>query len=118
MHDRDLMDYEPVMHWHTEKVTEKQAAFLERNGIDPATIPSRGHASALGTKIWGRRNWALSYRTVTARESPARSHSLREEQAYRALGRITVSVRSAGQTGWTLGQVGRVTGAGSANGVG
>lgn len=89
MHDRALMDYEPVMHWHTEKVSDKQSAFLERNGIDPVTVQDRGHAFAISSKIWGRKKLNLaSYRTVVALEAkkvPGATH-YSEEQAYRLLG--------------------------------
>lgn len=35
------------MHWHNESPSREQRAAIERFGIDPASIQSRGHASAL-----------------------------------------------------------------------
>lgn len=88
MHDRDLENYEPVSKWQTEKVTDKQYAYLLRAGVDPATVQDRGHASALMSKMWGRRNIGLaSWRTVQALEAkkvPGAVH-YSEEQAYRFL---------------------------------
>lgn len=43
----DLVDYEPVMKWESQPVTEKQFKALKRNGIDPASVNSKGHAMKL-----------------------------------------------------------------------
>jgi hypothetical protein len=69
MRDKELEDYEPTMHWHSGKPTDKQVEFLERHGIDCTTVKDKGHASALTTKIFARKEAGLcSFRTMRALE--------------------------------------------------
>lgn len=109
MHDRDLENYEPVSKWMTEKVSEKQAEYLMKNGVDPATVTDRGHASAISSKIWGRKNVGLaSWRTVQALEAkkvPGAVH-YSEEQAYRFLqDDYPFPFGMPAKRNWTVGQV-------------
>lgn len=55
LHQPELMDYEPVAGWQLKPVSPAQAAMLEKAGIDPHSIESRGHASALGDALAARR---------------------------------------------------------------
>lgn len=43
----DLVRWEPAELWHYRPVTDKQAAYLEKLGIDPSTVECAGKASAL-----------------------------------------------------------------------
>lgn len=109
MHDRELMDYEPVMRWHTGAISDKQKAYLERNGIDPETVQDRGHAFAIGSKMWGRKQCGLaSLRTLAALEVknvPGATHYT-EEQAYRFLGNdYPFPFGLPAKRHWTLGAV-------------
>jgi type I site-specific restriction endonuclease len=42
-----LIDWRDTLPWHPLPITEKQSATLERHGIDPLTVQSRGHACAI-----------------------------------------------------------------------
>jgi superfamily II DNA or RNA helicase len=55
-----LADYAPTMHWHAERPSPKQLAALERFGINPESILSRGHASALLDKLVTRAHMQLA----------------------------------------------------------
>jgi superfamily II DNA or RNA helicase len=46
-HAMDVAEYEPVMPWESQGVTEKQSKWLEKAGIDIETIKGKGHASKL-----------------------------------------------------------------------
>ena len=43
----ELADYEPTMTWEGQRPTERQLSWLEGKGIDPESVRSKGHASAL-----------------------------------------------------------------------
>lgn len=45
--DMNAAEYEPVMGWEREPMTDKQAKALRRNRIDLATVGGKGHASRL-----------------------------------------------------------------------
>jgi superfamily II DNA or RNA helicase len=55
LRDVATADFEPTMRWHHEPVSEKQAARLERAGIDPTTARSKGHAWVLIERLEERR---------------------------------------------------------------
>lgn len=42
-----LADFIPVMHWHTESVTTKQAELLVKLGVNPDGVQNRGHAHVI-----------------------------------------------------------------------
>jgi len=42
-----LAEYEPVMKWESDKMSDKQAKYLQRTGIDLDTVKGKGHASKL-----------------------------------------------------------------------
>jgi superfamily II DNA or RNA helicase len=42
-----LADFIPVMHWHTESVTTKQAELLVKLGVNPDGVMNRGHAHVI-----------------------------------------------------------------------
>lgn len=52
----DLINYEPVMRWEFDPVTEKQAKVLTRAGIDLATVKGKGHASQIINILFGKAN--------------------------------------------------------------
>lgn len=56
LHQPDLDDYEPVFGWEKKGISEKQASILERNGVDPSTVTSRGHASKILDEIFTRKS--------------------------------------------------------------
>lgn len=53
--DLAAAEWEDTMDWHTKPATDKQLALIEGAGIDPKSIRSRGHASALIGTIQERR---------------------------------------------------------------
>jgi superfamily II DNA or RNA helicase len=55
-----LVEFEPTMAWHTEKPSQKQLAAIARFGIDPSSIQSRGHASAILDKMVKRSRMRLA----------------------------------------------------------
>jgi superfamily II DNA or RNA helicase len=55
-----LTDFVPTMQWHQAPPSQGQRAALERFGIDPATVQSRGHASAMIDKLVKRANLHLA----------------------------------------------------------
>jgi len=59
LHIPDLADFEPTMRWHEKKPTEKQLETMEKAGIDPSTVTSRGHASKLMDEMAKRRERGL-----------------------------------------------------------
>ena len=109
MRDKELEDYEPTMHWHAGKPTDKQVEFLERHGIDCATVKDKGHASALTTKIFARKQAGLcSFRSLRALEKRAVPGALNysEEQAYTFLGNdYPFPFGLPAKRSWTLNQV-------------
>lgn len=42
-----MTDYEPIARWEMEQITSGQRDMLTRNGFDPDSIKSKGHASAI-----------------------------------------------------------------------
>ena len=42
-----VAEYEPVMRWESEPVSEKQSKYLKQAKIDPETVKGKGHASKL-----------------------------------------------------------------------
>lgn len=54
MHQPELMDYQPTAQWQRAKLTPKQAAFLTKLAIDPATVKDKGHASTILEYMVGR----------------------------------------------------------------
>jgi len=55
-----LADFTPTMHWHVAAPSPKQLAALERFGINPTSIQSRGHASAILDKLVRRSRMSLA----------------------------------------------------------
>lgn len=51
LNDSELMDYEPVMQWESEAISDKQSKVLKRAHIDVKTVLGRGHASKLISHI-------------------------------------------------------------------
>lgn len=43
----DIATYEPTMKWESEPITDKQAKYLKKAGIDLSTVKGKGHASKL-----------------------------------------------------------------------
>ena len=58
--DSDLSGYVPAFGWEAEAVTEKQAAALEKAGIDPAGVGSAGKASRLLDRLYKRQAAGLA----------------------------------------------------------
>lgn len=56
----ELADYSPVTEWESQPVSEKQAAALEKAGIDIQGVAYRGHASKLIDILFTRRNLKLA----------------------------------------------------------
>lgn len=46
-HSIETAEFEPIVKWHKEPITEGQLKYLKRAHIDPATVRGKGHASAL-----------------------------------------------------------------------
>ena len=57
---RQLADYEPMGSQERGTVTQRQAALLQRIGVDPDAIETRGHASAIIGDWIGRMNKGLA----------------------------------------------------------
>jgi hypothetical protein len=55
-----LADFAPTMHWHSAAPSPKQLNAIERFGINPESIRSRGHASALLDKLCKRSRLSLA----------------------------------------------------------
>jgi len=56
----DVADFEPVMKWEMDAVTEKQAIYLKRAKIDLATVRGKGHASKLLDLYFGSKKTRLA----------------------------------------------------------
>ena len=56
----DLSGYVPAFGWETEAVTDKQAAALEKAGIDPTGVDSAGKASKLLDHLFRRQREGLA----------------------------------------------------------
>ena len=59
VHDDDLQDYEPEMPWELAPATPAQIALLEKNGFDASTIPNRGYACKILSRMDQRRQAGL-----------------------------------------------------------
>lgn len=55
-----LAAFIPVVAWHSESVSEKQANVLRNFGIDPKAVQNRGHAHQLLSELLGRKNRGLA----------------------------------------------------------
>jgi superfamily II DNA or RNA helicase len=60
LRDRDIADFEPVVAWHTEKVSTKQAEVLASLGINPQAVANKGQASVIITRLFKRRDQKLA----------------------------------------------------------
>ena len=58
--DTDLMYYEPTMPWEMGPVTEKQAAFLDKRGINPQNVDCCGKAKMIIDRLIKRQDAGLS----------------------------------------------------------
>lgn len=47
MHAVEVLEWQDTMRWHSQKPSEAQLAMLTKHGIDPDSIRSKGHASAV-----------------------------------------------------------------------
>jgi len=67
LHGRKVLNYEPVMHWEAQPVSEKQKAWLAKQGIDPESAKDRGQASKIMDLLFRRKQKKLaSWRAVQA----------------------------------------------------
>jgi superfamily II DNA or RNA helicase len=55
-----LTEYEPVMRWECEPVTDRQREVLSKAGLDPSSIRCKGQASAIIDKLFLRRRLNLA----------------------------------------------------------
>ena len=60
LNSRALTDYEPEIAWEFEEVSEKQRAFLERQGFDLSSVKTKGHATKLTNILFNRRAQGLA----------------------------------------------------------
>jgi superfamily II DNA or RNA helicase len=58
--DRQLIDFEPVVKWEKQKLSDKQSRIIEQMGINPDTIKSRGMASKILDAIFSRQKKGLA----------------------------------------------------------
>lgn len=56
----DFGDYEPTMPWHSFEISDKQKAFLERQGIELSTVRDRGHANMICDRLINRLKQGLA----------------------------------------------------------
>jgi hypothetical protein len=69
IHGRKVLNYEPVMKWERQPITDKQRNWMLKNGIDPNSAKDRGHISALMNLLFQRQRLGLgSHRVVKALE--------------------------------------------------
>ena len=45
--DIEIADFEPTMHWHEDPISQGQADLLEKWGLNPRAIQTKGHASQI-----------------------------------------------------------------------
>ena len=64
LHDKKLSDYLPIAAWEQESPTEKQVAWLQKSGIDPSSIPSKGYA----TKLFNEMTFRFKYGLATIKQ--------------------------------------------------
>lgn len=43
----EVAEFEPTMRWHEDAITPKQLEWVEKAGVDPASLKGKGHASAV-----------------------------------------------------------------------
>ena len=78
LHSKKLGDYEPAMKWEYLPVTDKQRAWMIKQGIDPGSARNRGHASAFMNLIFARKQAGLApYRAVAALEKASIEGAIR-----------------------------------------
>ncbi len=85
VHDLDVSDYQSTMKWHEFEVTEGQKEALKNAQIDPFSVMSRGHASAILSRIYDRRGkhlatpkqltWLLKYKYQGAEQATMKQAS-------------------------------------------
>lgn len=46
-HRMDIAEFEPVMKWHSDPITDKQLPYLERAGVNVDTVKGKGHANQI-----------------------------------------------------------------------
>lgn len=46
-HQLEIAEFQPTMKWHADKLTPKQAEWIEKAGVDPESVRGKGHASAI-----------------------------------------------------------------------
>jgi len=56
IHDEDLAEYEPVMRWEFDKPTQRQLQVLANLGLDTEIVTCKGHASAILSRVFARRD--------------------------------------------------------------
>jgi hypothetical protein len=56
----ELAEFEAVVPWHFESVSERQADSLRSFGIDPASVRNRGHGSLILKHLYARRDAGLA----------------------------------------------------------
>lgn len=60
INDMALAEFVPTMNWHGQPPTPKQMALLTKFGFDPSSIRNKGHAAALITRLFERRELGLA----------------------------------------------------------
>lgn len=60
LNDEDLGAYEPVSVWESKPITEGQARYLEKVGMNLASITCKGHASRIIDRLIQRREQGLA----------------------------------------------------------
>jgi superfamily II DNA or RNA helicase len=92
-----LLDYEPVMPWHNETVSPKQAAFLEKQGLDLTEVRDRGHASLITGKLLERVRGGLAspkqIRVLQRNHYPGDPLKATFEEASRFIDRVSLNWR-------------------------
>jgi len=58
--DIALAEFQPTMRWHGDPVSTKQAHLLAKYGIDPASVRTKGHASAIIDRVFMRFDLGLA----------------------------------------------------------
>jgi superfamily II DNA or RNA helicase len=89
IHGRKVLNYEPVMKWERQPITDKQRGWMLKNGIDPNSAKDRGHISALMNLLFQRQRLGLgSHRVVKALEKRQVKNAtqVKDWTAYQILG--------------------------------
>jgi hypothetical protein len=64
-HGPELAEFEPVVPWHFESLSERQADGLRSFGIDPTSVRNRVHGSLILKHLYARRQAGLeTYRQL------------------------------------------------------